>query len=165
VGSQQTGTNNNNAAPPQPVAIEHRSPPQQQRNHAVPLAATLDDPGHRVARLVLAYRSGSHGLFRRIDATPGEGGQYSAIVPADAVRPPLVEYYFEAVDTNGVPVQARGDAFAPLRVAVPEPGGVPVWVWPVGGVVVAGAIAAVVIGVVVAGQSNPAHVTVNVTGQ
>jgi tetratricopeptide (TPR) repeat protein len=164
IEGQQIGTSASNAAPPAPVAIEHRSPPQQQRNHAVPLTATLHDPGHRVARLVLAYRTGSSGLFRRMDAAAGEGGQYTATVPAEAVRPPLVEYYFEAVDATGVPVQARGDAFAPLRVAVPAPGGVPVWVWPVGGAVILGGAAAIIIGVVVAGQSQPAHVTVNVQG-
>ena len=165
-GVQVANASNNNVPPPvaQPVTIEHRSPPQQQRNHAVPLAARVDDPGHRVARLVLAYRAGSNGLFHRIDASPSDGGQFAATVPADAVRPPLVEYYFEAVDSNGVPVQARGDAFAPLRVAVPAPGGVRTWVWVGGGVVVAGAIAAVVIGVVVAGQAQPAHLTIDVRG-
>jgi hypothetical protein len=147
-----------------PVAIEHRSPAQQQRNHAVPLTARLDDPGHRVARLVLAFRSGSRGLFRRLDATQNEQGDYVATVPAEAVRPPLVEYYFEAVDSNGVPVQARGDAFAPLRVAVPEPGGIPTWAWIGGGVLVAGAAAAIVVGVIVAGQAQPAHLTIDVRG-
>ncbi len=149
----------------QPVTIEHRSPAQQTRNHSVPLTATVVDPGHRVARLVLAFRSGSRGLFRRMDAQSGAAGLYSATVPAESVRPPLVEYYFEAVDTNGVPMQARGDAFAPLRIAVPEPGGIPMWVWPVGGVVLAAGIAAVVIGVVLAGQAQPAHITIDVHGQ
>ncbi|MEI8258345.1 MAG: hypothetical protein WCJ30_21935, partial [Deltaproteobacteria bacterium] len=99
------------------------------------------------------------------DAQGGPDGLFSATVPAESVRPPLVEYYFEAVDANGVPVQARGDAFAPLRIAVPEPGGIPMWVWPVGGAVLAAGIAAVVIGVVVAGQAQPAHLTIDVHGQ
>lgn len=165
VQGQASGTQVTVAAPPQSVAIEHRSPAQQVRNRSVPLTATVNDPGHRVARLVLAFRSGSRGLFRRMDAQSGANGLFSATVPGTAVQPPLVEYYFEAVDANGVPVQARGDAFAPLRIAVPAPGRIPMWVWPVGGVVVAAGIAAVIIGVVVAGQAQPAHLTIDVHGQ
>ena len=143
------------------VTIEHRSPAQQQREHAVPLTANVVDPQHRVRRLVLAYRQGSRGLFRRVDTTAGETGAFSATIPGSAVRPPLVEYYFEAVDANGVPVQARGDAFAPLRVAVPEPGGIPWWVFVGGGALVVGAGIAIA---VVATQSQPATIVIDVQG-
>lgn len=158
--AQRTGTNAVVAATA-PVTIEHRSPAQGQRNRAVPLAATVVDPDHRVARLVLAYRTGSHGLFRRVDTMALSDGRYEATLPAEAIRPPLVEYYFEAVDANGVPVQARGDAFAPLRVAVPEPGGVPWWVWAGGGAVVVGATVAVI---VVATSAQPGHLVITLSG-
>jgi hypothetical protein len=85
-------------------------------------------------------------------------------VPAEVVRPPLVEYYLEAVDSNGLPLQARGDAFAPLRIAVPEPGGIPWWVWVGGGVLVAGAITGIVVGVVSAQASQPATLNITVVG-
>ena len=65
-------------------------------------------------------------------------------------------------DSNGVPVQSRGDAFAPLRVAVPEPGGIPWWVFVGGGALV---VAAGVVIAVVATQAQPATLTINVTGR
>lgn len=127
--------------PPSPVAIQHRSPPQAERNTEVTLSATVDDPSGRVGSLVLAYRQGTSAVFRRVDTTQGAEG-YVATIPADDVRPPLVEYYFEAIDRNGLPVASRGDVAAPLRIAVPAPGGdiasEPLfWVGIGGGVVVA----------------------------
>ncbi len=147
-----------------PVTIEHRSPAQSLRGRAVPLACSVTDPSHRVSRIVLAYRWASRGLFTRVNAQrdPSTGG-FRATIPPDAVRPPLVEYYFEAVDDSGVPVQSRGDAFAPLRVAVPEGSGFP---W--GAVVAVGAVAvaaAVIIPVVIIStQSSGAHLTISITG-
>jgi len=147
-----------------PVAIEHRSPAQQERSRALGLTARVDDPNSRVARLVLAYRPGAVGIFRRIDATRARpGGDFHAEIPGDSVRPPALEYYFEAVDTNGVPVQSRGDALAPLRVVVPEPRGVPWWAWVAGGAGVV-AVGVAITAVVLSTQSSPARLTVNVTG-
>jgi hypothetical protein len=157
------GETNSNTPPPE-VRIEHRSPPQQQRGRPVPLTATLVDPGHRVARLVLAFRHNNSGLFRRIDAQAQPGGVYAVTLPGEVVRPPLVEYYFEAVDATGVPVQARGDALAPLRIAVPEPARIPWWVWVGGGVLAAGAVTGIVIGVVSASASQPATLNITVVG-
>ena len=68
-----------------------------------------------------------------------------AVVPAADVRPPLVEYYFEAVDDRGLPVASRGDVAAPLRIAVPEEGSSVLgswWFWTGVGLVVAGAVTA-----------------------
>jgi hypothetical protein len=63
-------------------------------------------------------------------------------VPAADVRSPAVEYYLEAVDENHIAVAARGDAFAPLRVVVPEAERPSIfsqwWFWTAAGVVVAG---------------------------
>jgi tetratricopeptide (TPR) repeat protein len=144
--------------PPAAVTIEHRSPAQQQRNHEVALTVVLTDPGSRVAKLVLAYRQGSQGLFHRTDALRVSGGTFHATIPASSVRPPLVEYYLEAVDRAGVPIQSRGDAYAPLRVAVPESGGVP-WgvVGIVGGVVVVGAVITII---AVASATAPGHLDI-----
>lgn len=140
---------------PAPVAIAHRSPPQADRGTEVELEATLEDPDHRVATLVLAYRQGTNAVFTRLDCTLSASGAYVATIPDSAVSPPLVEYYFEAIDANGLPVASRGDVAAPLRIAVPAPGGDIVaepgfWVAIGGGVVVvAGAI---ILGVVLGSQ-------------
>jgi hypothetical protein len=167
-GITVASTNNGTAVtatpgtPPAEVRIEHRSPPQQQRGRPVPLSASLVDPGNRVARLVLAFRHNNVGIFQRVDATRDETGTYAITLPGSIVRPPLVEYYFEAVDGNGLPVQQRGDALAPLRVAVPEPGGVPWWAWVGGGVLVAGAAVAII---VVATSNQPATLNIDVVGR
>jgi tetratricopeptide (TPR) repeat protein len=109
--------------PARPVTIGHRSPPQADRGTQVTLEATIEDPDHRTASLVLAYRQGSSAVFRRVDCTRGPDGTYTATIPGGDVSPPLVEYYFEAVDANSLPLASRGDVAAPLRIAVPAPGG------------------------------------------
>ncbi len=131
--------------PPAPVTIEHRSPAQAVRGHGVTLRASVDDPGHRVAHLVLAYRQGSRSVFRRID-THAEAGQRAATIPGTDVRPPLVEYYFEALDNTGLPIASRGDVAAPLRIAVPAPSSDSIfakwWFWTGLAVLVAGGVTA-----------------------
>ncbi len=157
---------NEPAREPRPVQLEHRSPAQQRRGQSLGLSTTIVDPDRRAASVVLAYRAGSRGLFHRLN-TAREAGRFSATVPADEVRPPVVEYYFEALDPNGIPVASRGDAFAPMRVLVPQDT-TPIyarwWFW-------AGA-AAVVAGVAVGsyfifsgGDSAPAQLTISVTGE
>lgn len=108
-------------APARPVAIAHRSPPQADRGTQVTLEATVEDPDHRAASLVLAYRQGTSAVFRRVDCDRGSDGTYTATIPGNDVSPPLVEYYFEAVDASGLPLASRGDVAAPLRIAVPAP--------------------------------------------
>lgn len=145
-----------------PVTIRHRSPPQAVRHTAVTLDATLEDPDHRVARVVLAYHQGSSAVFTRADCERTEEG-YRATIPADAVAPPLVEYYFEALDGAGLPVAARGDAAAPLRIAVPAPGGAGIagewWFWTLIGVAVAAAIVIPIVYVASQPPSGPAQGT------
>jgi hypothetical protein len=139
--------------PPAPVTISHRSPAESERETEIPLSAEVEDPSGRVARLVLAYRQGTEDVFRRVDAEVREGA-YHATIPAEAVAPPLVEYYFEGLDETGLPVAARGDVAAPLRVAVPEPGGsvfTKWWFWVAAVAILGGAAAAIA---VVATQSG-----------
>lgn len=136
------------SGPPPPVEIEHRSPAEAERGQEVTLSATIDDPASRVAQLVLAYRQGTEAVFNRLDTQP-RGEELVATIPGEAVAPPLVEYYFEALDAQGLPIAARGDVAAPLRIAVPEPGGGSVleewWFWTIIGVVVAGGVVATVV--------------------
>lgn len=151
--------------PPTPVTIEHRSPPEAERGQAITLSAHMTDPAERAAALVLAYRPGTSAVFRRIDAR-AESDSFVATIPGEDVRPPLVEYYFEAVDANGLPIASRGDVAAPLRISVPVPPSDVAsegWFWAAvggGAAVVAGAI---ILGVVLGTQSDAGQGTLVIT--
>ncbi|MGF1466364.1 MAG: tetratricopeptide repeat protein [Sandaracinaceae bacterium] len=151
------------SSPPPPVDIQHRSPAQADAGEPVDLEASVVDPGLRVARLVLAYRQGTEAVFRRLDTAP-DGEVRRATIPADDVLPPLVEYYFEAVDGRGLPIASRGDVAAPLRIAVPEATGGGVlaqwWFWTIVGLVVAGGVATAVALAATSGSQGTVVVTV-----
>lgn len=156
------------SGPPPPVDIGHRSPARAERGNEVTLSAELEDPGGRVDRLVLAYRQGTEAVFERLD-TRLVDGSYVATIPGEHVGPPLVEYYFEAIDAQGLPVAARGDVAAPLRIAVPAPGsgGFNVleewWFWTIiGAVVVGGVVTGVVLGTMPPGQQAPGTLIINI---
>jgi len=126
--------------PPAPVTMAHASPPSADPRTPIALSARLGDPDRRVAAVKLFFRSGSRGKFEQQGADL-TGGAARATIPASAVRPPLVEYYLQGFDAGGLPIVSRGDAGAPLRVAVPEPS--KGWVLPAaigGGVLGAAAI-------------------------
>ncbi len=111
-----------------PVAMLHESPALMEPNQALALVVHLVDEDHRVAAVRLVYRTGTGGTFTTAKASldrgqPGQLGSRDvaqATIPAYAVKPPLVEYYLEALDADGMVVASRGDAAAPLRVAVPD---------------------------------------------
>jgi hypothetical protein len=151
--------------PPAPVTIEHRSPPEADHDQSITLSARMNDPGGRTAHLVLAYRPGTSAVFTRIE-TRAEGEDFVATIPGAEVRPPLVEYYFEAVDANGLPIASRGDVAAPLRIAVPSPQADVTsegWFWAAiggGAAVVAGAI---ILGVVLGTQGGTGQGTLVIT--
>lgn len=135
-GMAQAGTS------PDPIEIQHRSPAQAERGEPIELRASIDGPSGSLSRIVLAYRQGTNDVFQRIEAEL-VAGEFVATIPGEDVRPPLVEYYFEGLDALGLPVAARGDVAAPLRVAVPAPGGSVLtkwWFWTIVGVAVAGAV-------------------------
>jgi hypothetical protein len=149
-----------------PIGMKHASPAQVEPGTAVKLTCSLDDPSKRVGGVKLNYRTGSKGKFITTNAT-GTAKEYSAEIPASVVKPPLVEYYLEAVDENGLPLASRGDAAAPLRVVVP--GGeddflTSPWFWvPVGAAVVGGAIlTAVLISSSDDGAATTSRVTITV---
>ncbi len=129
-------------APPAPASIRHTSPAQADPGESVELRASLDDPSGRIVSVVLAYRQGTSDVFRRLDTTPAEG-EFIATIPGEDVAPPLVEYYFEGLDADGLPVASRGDVAAPLRIAVEgESGGIATkwWFWTIVGAVVVGGV-------------------------
>jgi hypothetical protein len=145
------------AAPPAAVTMAHVSPSQVDKGTDIPLNVQLNDPQHRAGAVKLLYRSGSKGKFESIDVSIVDG-KGKATIPGSAVKPPLVEYYFEAYDTSSLPIASRGDAAAPLRVAVPDDRAG--WVVPVaigGGVVGVAALVlgGLAIGGVFKGSSTP----------
>lgn len=145
-----------------PVAMQHASPSQVSPGTEIPLTIKMEDPQGRVYDVKLFYRPGSKGKFLEL-TTPIDAGAGKATIPKDAVKPPLVEYYFQGFDKGGLPVVSRGDAAAPLRVAVPEPS--KGWLWPVvigGSVVGVGAVIAIAAAVALGGGSK-ATVSVGVT--
>lgn len=140
-----------------PIVIKHNTPAEVDPDKTVELRARLDDPEGRAGTVKLHYRSGSKGDFTESVATL-EAGAVRVSIPAEAVKPPLVDYYFEVLDGAGGVIATRGDASAPLRIAVPEP--TKGWVLPVaiGGAVLG---AAAIIGILAAAgafsSSTPAN--------
>ena len=124
--------------------MAHTSPAEIPAGSAVKLSGTLEDPDSRARGVQLAYRAGSTGKFITVAASYTLG-EFRATIPGATVKPPLIEYYLTATDKGGLPLAARGDAAAPLRIVVPGEGGAVrspfLWV-PVGLVVVGGAVAA-----------------------
>jgi hypothetical protein len=148
-------------AAPAAVSMKHASPSQVEASTQIDLTATLEDPGKRVMMVRMYYRTGSKGKFVEGDANV-EGSHVRATIPSSAVSPPLVEYYLQGFDKGGLPIVSRGDAAAPLRVAVPEASRG--WVLPVaigGGVLGA---AAIVGGLALAGVFKSAAASKNPTG-
>jgi hypothetical protein len=126
-------------APPAPVTMQHVSPAQVDRHTQVDLTAKLSDPQSRVTTVKLFFRAGSKGKFDEVEADV-TGEDVKASIPPDFVKPPILEYYLIGLDKGGLPVVSRGDATAPLRIAVP--GATAAWVLPVaigGGVLLAAA--------------------------
>ena len=126
-----------------PIRMEHASPAQTPAGATFKLVGTITDPDARVRGVQLAYRTGSTGKFVTVAGTYSLG-QFRTQIPGLAVKPPLIEYYLQAVDKSGLPLTSRGDAAAPLRVVVPG-GGVltsPFFWVPVGVAVAGGAVLA-----------------------
>lgn len=142
------------------VKIRHSSPAQIKKGSALALSGEIDDGEGLVAQVRLYYRQGSTGKFAS-EKVKYAMRKFSVEIPAKSVRPPLVEYYLEALDDRGIPVSTRGDVETPLRVAVPETGSVLTspWLWVPVSVAV---VAAVVIPVVIL-SSQTSTATVNVT--
>lgn len=112
-----------------PVVLRHGSPAQVEANTPLELRARLEDPESRTGSVKLYYRVGTKGDFTESKASV-EGASVKASLPASAVKPPVIDYYFEVLDGGGTVIASRGDASSPLRIAVPESSGKG-WVLPV----------------------------------
>lgn len=148
-----------------PVKLVHTSPAQGEIGTSIKLSGSLDDPKGRARGVQLYYRSGSKGKFVIVAGT-FTLGKFNTQIPGKDVKPPLVEYYLEAVDNGGLPVASRGDAAAPLRIVVPEPQSSSVFTspafWVPVGVVVVGVAVGVPVGLAFLGQKQTATVKVGV---
>ncbi|MFO0587250.1 MAG: hypothetical protein U0441_06920 [Polyangiaceae bacterium] len=148
-----------------PIKFTHTSPAEVAPGTQIKLTGTIDDTNGRVRGVQLFYRTGAKGKFNIVAGTYTLG-KFNAQIPAKDVKPPLVEYYFEAVDNGGLPVASRGDAAAPLRIVVPEPQKSSVFTsaafWVPVGVVVVGVSVGVPVALAVLGQKNTATVKVGV---
>lgn len=134
-------------APPAPVTLQHVSPPQAAPGTDIPLKVNVDDPQGRVYDVKLFFRGASAGKFTEQETQLGNGIARGTI-PGKVVQPPLVEYFFEGFDKGGLPIAARGDVAAPLRVAVPA--GSKAWLIGLGVGVGVAVVAGVIIGVLFA---------------
>ena len=124
-----------------PVVLRHGSPSSADKDKTIDLHAKLEDPDGRTGSVRLYYRTGSKGEFADTMAEV-DGESVRAQIPASAVKPPLMDYYFEVLDGGGSVIASRGDAQAPLRIAIPDGGGSG-WVLPLaigGGILGAAAI-------------------------
>jgi hypothetical protein len=133
--------------PPNPVTMQHVSPSQASPGSEIPLSVKLDDPQGRVYDVKLFFRGGSTGKFAEQQTQFGSSIA-RGIIPGKVVQPPLVEYFFEGFDKGGLPIVARGDVAAPLRVAVPAPS--KAWLIGLGVGVGVAVVAGVIIGVLFA---------------
>jgi hypothetical protein len=151
-----------------PVKLKHSAPAQVESGLAISLTGNIEDPKAVVAKVVLFYRSGSGGKFKTAKVKYAML-KFSAEIPASAVEPPLVEYYVQALDENGLPVASRGDAELPLRIVVPEESSAissaALWV-PVGlGVVATAVVTVLVVGAATGLFASESTVSVNVFDQ
>ena len=102
------------------------------------LTGTVDDREAVVSGIKLYYRASGAEKYLSVPAKYAMR-RFTATLPSSVVEPPLVEYYLEALDERGLPVAGRGDAAAPLRIAVPDESSwyTSPWFWvPVSAVVV-----------------------------
>lgn len=126
-----------------PVVLRHDSPSSAERNKPIEIRARLEDPDKRAAAVKVYFRAGSRGDFTEVVAVVDDGS-VKAQIPAASVKPPVLDYYVEVDGGDGSTLLSRGDAQAPLRIAIPDGGSG--WVLPVaigGGVLGAAAIVGV----------------------
>ena len=126
--------------PERPLVLRHGSPSSADKNKAIQLRANLEDPDGRASAVKLYFRTGSRGDFTETSANV-DGELVTAQVPVSAVKPPVIDYYIEVQDKDGNVLVSRGDAQAPLRIAVPD--GASGWILPLaigGGILGAAAI-------------------------
>ncbi len=102
------------------LTVKHVSPAEWEEGKQFRVTGKIIDPGNQAAGISIRYRTGSKGKFKRLEARLSRD-RFRASIPGSAVKAPLVEYYIEVLDDGGLPIATRGDAAAPMRIAVPDP--------------------------------------------
>jgi hypothetical protein len=145
------------------IKITHSPPAQADAGSTVKIDGKVDDPDGRVEKVQLSVKSGPKGKFQEKPLIYSMGA-FRGEIQSASVQPPLVEYYILALDKDGLPLASRGDADAPLRIAVPQTGKAwyvhPAFWIPVSITVVAGAV---LTGVLVATQGGSSTSSVKVS--
>jgi hypothetical protein len=164
-GKPGKATDTSQPAAEVPVKLAHTSPAQVAPSTSIKLSGSVDDPKGRVRGVQLFYRTGAKGKFIIVAGTYTLG-KFNTQIPAKDVKPPLVEYYLEAVDNAGLPIASRGDAATPLRIVVPEPQKSSIFsspaFWVPVGVVVVGVAVGVPVGLALFGPKQTSTVRVGV---
>lgn len=101
-----------------PPVIDH--PPFDQpvvAGTAIRINAIVEDSQSGVREVVFYYRNLGAMTYTMITMTSAGSDVYCALIPAEQVRQPAVEYFIEAVDRAGN-TMLRGIQFSPLVIAV-----------------------------------------------
>jgi len=100
--------------------VAHHAPSQASLAAAVPVAFVLAQPEH-VASAYLHYRTAGTRTYRRLLLVREHDVYLRGVIPADAVRPPGVEYFVELATPSGRTSIALGSPESPTRVEVAAP--------------------------------------------
>src|SRR5439155_16562870 len=109
---------------PQPTSsdvrgLQHNSVDESKEGVEVTIRARL---GSDIAaqRMFLFYRAGGQEDYVSVPMTVGKSGEWTAVIPAEAVHGKSVQYYIEARDKRGRPVVASGTAASPYIISVQQ---------------------------------------------
>ncbi|WP_434299876.1 TonB-dependent receptor domain-containing protein [Corallococcus exiguus] len=100
----------------QEAALLHASPPRSEARQPLQLDATLVD-GAKVLELFVRYR-GPGEPYVQVSMERQYGDLYRAVIPAEHMVPPGVEYFVEAAMVNGERAPLFMSALRPARVMV-----------------------------------------------
>ncbi|WP_288927133.1 lamin tail domain-containing protein, partial [uncultured Trichococcus sp.] len=98
----------------QPPVIQHMPVSQGNENEDLLITANITDPDDSVTAAVY-YKTASQSAFTAIPMTEeSDAGNYSAVIPKEAITEPELQYYIQANDTtNTVKTDTYTVAFEP----------------------------------------------------
>jgi hypothetical protein len=102
------------------IAVQHAAPQRARSGHAIPLVFVLDRPD-QVASAYLHYRVASARTYRRVLLAREYDIYLRGAVPAEAAKPPGVDYFVEVSAPNGAGGLAIGTPERPVHVGVAAP--------------------------------------------
>ena len=103
-----------------PAQITHTVPPPVQNGEDLQIEATIvDDRGIPTATLM--YRRGGEGSFKNVSMSRSDSN-YRGTIPGNEVTSSGVEYFFIAMDADGITSREPDTGYFSVRVVVPAPG-------------------------------------------